>query len=228
MRLYFLLECDFKGQLHVFVTVHWFVEIKVWYVLKKSGVRCWYGAVYEGFSCFYTWYGSCHLTRVLHYISSYSKYCFVGFSFLWFDAADYSSIFNFPILWDLWFWNEEAFFCPETMFPTPCAILPNSLEKDFCQTISRPFWLGVYILVKIKSQDGWQHSSIVLLDRKLHLVWLWKFDCQLLLICSELGIDVVVLQRQLIFWWNLQWHHCCWCGTVFIMEHGFVVPFFHP
>ena len=47
------------------------------------------------------------------------------------------------------------------------------------------------------------------------MVWLWQFYWQLLWIFSELGIDVVVVQQQLIFQWNWQWHCCHWYGTVF-------------
>ena len=127
---------DVKGQLHIFVMVHWCVEIKVLYVCThKYGVRCLYGAVDGGFICCDILYGSFDFTRVVNYISSDSKSCSVCFIFLWFDVTDYSYIFHFPILWDLWFWNEEFFYDPAIMLPTPCASLTNSLEKYLCHTI---------------------------------------------------------------------------------------------
>ena len=106
-----LLGFGVKGQFHVFVKVHWCVEIKVWYVCtQKYGVRCWYGAVDDIFSCCDIWRGSFDFTGVLNYIYSNSKYCSVGFIFLWFDVTEYSSICHFLILWDLLFWNGDDCF----------------------------------------------------------------------------------------------------------------------
>ena len=81
---------------------------KSWYLFThKSDVMCWDGAVNLCFNCCGICCRICNFTRVVNYISSNSKSCYVGFIFLWFDSTDYSSVFYFPILWGLWFWNEE-------------------------------------------------------------------------------------------------------------------------
>ena len=97
-------------------------------------------------------------------------------------------------------------------------------QRMICdRPFSHPLWLGVYIFVQIQFQYGWRNSFVVLLDIKLHMSWLWQCDWHLLWICYELGTDVAVVQHKLIFQWYLQWNHCSWCGTVFLMGHGFVV-----
>ena len=102
-----ILRCDVEVKLHIFVTVHWCADIKVWYVYtQKYGVRCWDGVFDKGFSCCDICCGSFNFTRLVSYIFSKSDSCSAGFRFMWFYVTDYSSICHFPIMWDLWFWNE--------------------------------------------------------------------------------------------------------------------------
>ena len=103
-----ILKYYVKGQLHIFVTIYWFVKINFWYVCtQKSAVRCWYGAIGEDFRCCDICFWSCDFTRLVNYIYSSTNYCYVGFRFLWFDVKDYYSICYFTVLWGMWFWNEE-------------------------------------------------------------------------------------------------------------------------
>ena len=190
-----------KGQLRIFITVRWCVDIKVWYVCtQKCGVRCWDGAVDEGCSCCDICCGSCEFTRVVNYIYSNSEYFYGGFniSVVWCHTLLFHMSLYDPVGLVILEWRI-LYLIHQWCFPHLAYIWITHWRNICARPFSHILWVGVYIIMQIQSHDGWYHTFLVFLDINLHLVWLWKCGWKFLQISSELGIYLVVAQHQLIF-----------------------------
>ena len=107
-------------------------------------------------------------------------------------------------------------------------VLPIRWRNISNKILCRHLWLSVYLFVQIQFQDGLQHLFVFFLGIELHLEWLWQCCCHIIWICSELAIDVGVVQYQFIFQWNLQWRHFFGVVLCFCWYLGFWWNWFQP
>ena len=119
-------------------------------------------------------------------------------------------------------------FYPSTLLPTPCECLPNSLDKYLCYTIFSSLLTKCLYSFENKVLLWMAEFICNFLGKKLHMEWLCQCVWKIIWIFSELGINVVVVQNQLVFQWNYQWHNFFWRGTIFMLGLGFVVILVPP